>query len=180
MISLPSPFDSLLLPSWTSPRQCSSTPVNGLGQSHMYECTFGVGTHGQLSKKPHHVLDSTYRTGVRLDTFFNSNPCDLILLHWFLQGYLYLFKISYRAEVVTSPRRSVTTTSELTSAGCHLTRSVSDLGWACQKVHLYSTFVSGLRHSPPQMKNQHGPNEEKSFIGKNSLSVECLWCHTRS
>ncbi len=28
------------------------------------ECTFGVGTDGQLRKKPHHVLDSTYRIGV--------------------------------------------------------------------------------------------------------------------
>jgi hypothetical protein len=50
--------------------------------------TFGVDTHGQLSKKPHPVLDSTYRIGAGLDTSFNSNLCDLILLHKFLWGLL--------------------------------------------------------------------------------------------
>ncbi len=53
--------------------------------------------------------------------------------------------MSHQAEVVISPRRSITATSELTSAGCHLTRLASDLGRACQKVRLYGTFVSGLR-----------------------------------
>ncbi len=38
-------------------------------------------------------------------------------------------------------------------------------GGARQKVRLCSTFVSGLHHLPPQMKNQHGPNEEKNFTG---------------
>ncbi len=71
-----------------------------------------------------------YRIGVGLDTILNSNPCDLISLHWFLWWYLCLFKISYRAEGVTSLHRSVTATSELTSAGCHLTRLASDPGWA--------------------------------------------------
>ncbi len=41
----------------------------------------------------------------------------------------------------------ITATSELTSAGCHLTHLASDLGWMCQKVRLYCTFVSGLCHS---------------------------------
>jgi hypothetical protein len=45
--------------------------------------------------------------------------------------------------MVTSPRRSVTDTSGLTSAGCHLTRLASDLGQARQKVRLYGTFMSG-------------------------------------
>ncbi len=113
-------------------------------QFHISKRTFGVGTHGQLRKKPHHVLDSMYRIGVGLDTLFDSNLCDLILLPWLLWQYLCLFKISCRAEVVTSPRRSVTTTSELTSAGCHLTHLASDLVRACQKVRLYGTFISGL------------------------------------
>jgi hypothetical protein len=39
---------------------------------------------------------------------FNSNPCNLISVHWFLQGYLNVFKISCQAEVVTYPRRNVT------------------------------------------------------------------------
>ncbi len=33
------------------------------------------------------------------------------------------------------------------------------------KVRLYD-FLGSLRHSPPQMKNQNGLNEEKTFIGK--------------
>jgi hypothetical protein len=40
---------------------------------------------------------------------------------------------------------------------------------------LYDTFLSGLHHSPPQMKNQHGLNEEKNLIGKKMVShFECL------
>ena len=34
----------------------------------MSVCTFGVVTHGQLGKRPHPVLESTYRIGVGLDT----------------------------------------------------------------------------------------------------------------
>jgi hypothetical protein len=41
--------------------------VSDSTRSHMSECTFGVGTHGQLGKKPHPVLESTYRIGVGLD-----------------------------------------------------------------------------------------------------------------
>ncbi len=45
------------------------------------------------------------------------------------------------------------------------------------KVWLYDTFLGGLRHSPPRMKNQHGLNEEKTFIGKKwSLNwVLVMW-----
>ncbi len=77
---------------------------------------------------------------------FNSNLCELILLHWFLRWYLYLVKISCQAEVVTSPCRSVTATSGFTSAGCHLTHQASDLGaWSdALKVRLYNTFLDGL------------------------------------
>ncbi len=39
---------------------------------------------------------------------FNSNPCDLISVQWFLLGYLNKFKISHQADVVTSPRSNVT------------------------------------------------------------------------
>ncbi len=38
------------------------------------------------------------------------------------------------------------------------------------KVHLYNTFKGGLRHLPPQMKNQHELNEEKNHIGKKKIS----------
>jgi hypothetical protein len=34
----------------------------------MSKCTFRVGTHGQLGKKPYPVLESTYRIGIGLDT----------------------------------------------------------------------------------------------------------------
>ncbi len=34
-------------------------------QSHISECTFEVGAHGQLRKEPHHVVDSMYRIGIR-------------------------------------------------------------------------------------------------------------------
>jgi hypothetical protein len=69
-----------------------------------------------------------------------SYLCNLISLHRFLRQYLCLYKTSCRGEVVTSPHRSVTDTSGLTSAGCHLTCLASDFGQARQKyvctVHL--------------------------------------------
>jgi hypothetical protein len=37
-------------------------------QSHTSEHTFRVGTHGQLGKKPHPVIESMYKIGVGLDT----------------------------------------------------------------------------------------------------------------
>jgi hypothetical protein len=37
------------------------------------------------------------------------------------------------------------------------------------KVHFFNTFLGGLRHLPPQMKNQHGLNKEKNHIGKKEL-----------
>jgi len=32
-----------------------------------------------------------------IGNIFNSDPCDLILLYWFLRRYHYLFKVSCRA-----------------------------------------------------------------------------------
>ncbi len=76
---------------------------------------------------------------------FTSDPCELILLHWFLRWHLCLFKISCLAEVVTSPCRSVTATSGLTSAGCQPHMS-SIWPWSgAPKVRLYDTFLGGLR-----------------------------------
>ncbi len=45
------------------------------------------------------------------------------------------------------------------------------------KLRLYNTFLGGLRHLLPQMKNQHGLNEDKTFIGKKwSLNwVLVMW-----
>ncbi len=39
-----------------------------------------------------------------------------------------------------------------------------------QKVWLYDTFLGGLHHLPPGMKNKHGLNEEKTFLTKKSLN----------
>ncbi len=55
------------------------------------------------------------------------------------------------------------TTSELNLQSGPITGLASDLSWARQNVRLYGTFVSGLCHSPPPMKNQHGRNEEKNL-----------------
>jgi hypothetical protein len=63
--------------------------------------------------------------------------------------------MSHWDEVVTSPRTSITATSELTIAGCHLTHLASDLGRACQKVPLYGTFVSGLSHPAKKKKKKN-------------------------
>ena len=53
----------------------------------------------------------------------------------------------------------------------------SDLGRTRQKYHrtvqkyvCTVQYLGGLRHSPPQMKNQHGLNEEKNHIGKKMIS----------
>ncbi len=79
-----------------------------------------------------------------IGNIFNSDPCELILLHWFLQWYLYLFKISCRAEVVTSPSKSVTATSGLTLFGCRPHTS-SVWPWSGKpKVRLYNTFIGGF------------------------------------
>ncbi len=49
----------------------------------------------------------------------------------------------------------------LTLSGCRPHMS-SIWPWSgVPKVLLYDTFLGGLRHSPPRMKNQHGLNEEK-------------------
>ncbi len=61
---------------------------------------------------------------------FNSYPCDLVLLHWFLSGNIFLVWDFLPVEGVTS---GVTATSGLTSSGYHLTRLAPDLGRARQK-----------------------------------------------
>ena len=68
-------------------------------------------------------------------------------------------------------QRGASTTSELTQPSGSLTRLASDLGRVHQKAPLYGTFVSGLHHSPPQMKNQHGLNEEKPLLKKNKSQL---------
>ncbi len=46
------------------------------------------------------------------------------------------------------------------------------------KVRLYNTFLGSLHHLPPQMKNQHGLNEEKNHNVKKIVShiwVLVMW-----
>ncbi len=126
--------------------------------------------------------EATYYTGGNVQSnhwtgsILRSSSYDLIDRHWFLQRYLVVFKVSFRDEVVTP---GVTVASALTSAEClHHTSSIWP--WSgMPKVCLHDTFLGGLRHSPPQMKTQHGLNEEKNHTGKNtSLIYECLWCDT--
>ena len=63
-----------------------------------------------------------------------------------------------------------------------VTRLASDLGRTRQKYHrtvqkyvCTVQYLDGLRHSPPQMKNQHGLNEEKNLIGKKIISQLSAW-----
>ncbi len=58
----------------------------------------------------------------------------------------------------------------LTSSGCWPHTS-SVWPWSgVPKVRLYDTFLGGLPHLPPRMKNQHGLNEGKKHIGKKIIS----------
>ncbi len=51
----------------------------------------------------------------------------------------------------------------LTLSGCRPHTS-SVWPWSgAPKVRLYDTFLGGLRHSPPRMKNQHGLNDKKNI-----------------
>ncbi len=53
-----------------------------------------------------------------------------------------------------------------------LTCIASDLVGAGQKYPCSARSIIGLQHLPPQMKNQHGLNEEKTLQEKNNLSIE--------
>ncbi len=55
---------------------------------------------------------------------------------------------------------------ELTQWSGSLTRLASDLWSGAPKVRMYHTLIiSGLRHSPPPMKNQCGSMRKKNLIG---------------
>ncbi len=116
---------------------------------------------------------ATYYTGVNVQgnrwtgSILRSSSLDLIDWHRFQWRYLVVFKVSFRGEVVTP---GVTATSVLTSAKCQCHTS-SVWPWSgAPKVRLYDTFLGGLRHSPPRMKNQHGLNKEKNHLGKKIIS----------
>ncbi len=125
--------------------------------------------------------EATSYTGVNVQSdrwtgsILRSSLYDLIDWHWFLRRYLVVFKVSFRDEVVTP---GVTATSVLTSAECQCHTS-SVWPWSgAPKVCLYDTFLGGLCHLPPWMKNQHGLNEEKNHICKKRIShvwVLVMW-----
>ncbi len=127
------------------------------------------------------VKEATSYTGVNVQSnrwtgsILRSSSYDLIDQHWFLHRYLVVFKVSFCNEVVTP---GVTATSVLTSAECQH-HTCSNWPWSgAPKVRLYDTFLGGLCHSPPQMKNQHGLNEKKTHIGKKRIShvwVLVMW-----
>ena len=113
-----------------------------------------------------------------IGNIFNSYPYDLISLHWFLRQYLCLYKTSCRGEMVTSPRRSVTDTSGLTSAGCHLTRLASDLGQARQK-YVCTVHLSAAYDTCPHQWRISVAQWGKNHIGKkivSSMSVCDVTC----
>jgi hypothetical protein len=60
----------------------------------------------------------------------------------------------------------------LTQQSGPITCLASDLSRACRKYGCTVQCIIGLHHSPPQMKNQHRLNEEKTLIRKNDLSIE--------
>ncbi len=60
-------------------------------------------------------------------------------------------------DVVSLPPQNLIQWSDL------ITRLASNLSWAHQKYDCMVQCVIGLRHSPPQLKNQHGLNEEKKI-----------------
>ncbi len=68
-----------------------------------------------------YVLESMYRAAVELDASFNSNSCDLVLVHQLLWKYLLVSKVHTRAEVLAcSPRNAsiVCGVSHLTTSHC--------------------------------------------------------------
>ncbi len=86
---------------------------------------------------------------------------------------IWFLVVGWNIESVNLPDEVVSLwifTVGLTLSGCRPHTS-SVWPWSgMPKVHLYDTFLGGLRHSPPRMKNQHGLNEEKNHIGKKIIS----------
>ncbi len=121
----------------------------------------GVGNIANARKKPYHVLDFYVQGWCWMGSFFYSYPCDLVLLHWFLSRYIFLVGDFFRLRWWRLRHWHLGVDT------CWMSPHTSSvLPWSgAPKVCLYSTFLSSLRHLPPRMKNQHGLNEEKIFIG---------------
>ncbi len=135
--------------------------------SHTSECTFWVGTWPtpksrswditNARKKPYHVLDFYVQDWHWMGSILNSNPCELVSLHWLLSGNIFLIGDFLPDEMVNLWIFNL----GLTSAGCPPHTS-SIWPWSgTPNVHLYNTFLEGLRHLLPWLKNQHGLSEVK-------------------
>ncbi len=97
-------------------------------QSHIFERTFGVDTHGQLGKIANPVPESTYRIDIGLEISFIPICVTSYCCTDSSRDILTYSRFPTKQMVVTSLRRSVTATSELTftltSAGCHLRANI--------------------------------------------------------
>ncbi len=94
---------------------------------------------------------------------------------------IHFFVVGWNIESVNLPDEVVNLwifTIGLTSSGCWPHTS-SIWPWSgAPKVCLYNTFLGGLRHLPPRMKNQLGLNEKKKHLGKKRIShvwVLVMW-----
>jgi hypothetical protein len=63
-------------------------------------------------------------------------------------------------------------TSDLTQWSCLIICIASDLCQVHQKNSCTVWSIISLQHLPPQMKNHHGLNEEKTLLEKYNLSIE--------
>ncbi len=91
------------------------------------------------------------------------NIIALIPIQWYF-SMIWFLVVGWNIKSVNLPDEVVNLwifTIGLTLSGCWPHTS-SVWPWSgAPKVRLYNTFLGGLRHLPPRMKNQHGLNEEK-------------------
>ncbi len=135
----------------------------------------GVGTLPTPEKNPYHVLDFYVQDWRWMGGIFNSYPCDLVSLYWFLSGNIFLIQDFLPDEMVNL----WIFTLGLTSAGCwpHMP-SIWPLVRRAN-VRYISTFV---RYISRQLSTLAPTNEESAWAQwgkkpcwwKNQLSIECL------
>ncbi len=134
-------------------------------------------------KESHHVLDHFVHDGHWMAIGWLLDGKNLYLLPVWLniiplipiQRYfsmIWFLAVGWNIESVNLQDEVVNLwifTVGLTLSGCQPHTS-SVWPWSgMPKVRLYDTFLGGLRHLPPRMKNQHGLNEENNHIGKKRI-----------
>ncbi len=128
-------------------------------------------------KESPHILDHFVREGHWMAVGWPLDGRNLYLLsvwlniialipNWRYFSIIRFLPVGWNIESVNLPDEVVNLwifTIGLTLSGCRPHTS-SIWPWSgTPKVRLYDTFLGGLRHSPPRMKNQHGLNEEKKL-----------------